>query len=203
VHVHRYEKLWLAASVLLIVGFIATVTYGALGLGITMVDDGDAIDPNALGDDDHFSEPRVEQTGDGEYDAYVIAQQFVFRPDPIVVPAGSEVTFHVTSMDVIHGFEVVGTNVNTMVIPGEVATFTVEFEEPAEYGIVCNEYCGAGHHAMEGQLQVVAPSEYGNGTGDGGAGASGSGGGTGASDSGGTGASGADRGADASGGDGA
>jgi len=47
-----------------------------------------------------------------------------------------------------------------MAIPGEVAEITVEVDEPREYGIVCHEYCGQGHHDMEGVLQVVPADEY-------------------------------------------
>lgn len=159
-HVHRYEKLWFAASLVLIVGFIATVTYGALGLGITMVADGDTVEPQSVYEDERFAQPGVEQTGEGEYDVYVVAQRFAFIPGEVVVPANSEVTFYVTSIDVVHGFQVVGTNVNTMVIPGEISTITVEFDEPGEYGIICNEYCGEGHHDMESQLRVVPQDEY-------------------------------------------
>ncbi len=160
-NIHTYEKLWLAASMVLIVGFIATIVYGSVGIGIAMVDDdGGTIDPNALGEDERFSEPRVEQVGENEYEAYVVAQAFIFQPDPIEVPANSEVTFYVTSRDVTHGFAVAGTNVNTMVIPGQVAEMTVQFDEPGEYGIVCNEYCGSGHHYMEGKLIVHEEDEY-------------------------------------------
>jgi len=94
------------------------------------------------------------------YAAYVVARQFTFQPDPIVVPANSTVTFYVTSADVIHGFEVVGTNANAMVVPGEVSELTVKVEEPQEYGLICNEYCGAGHHVMEGKVNVVSQAEY-------------------------------------------
>jgi cytochrome c oxidase subunit 2 len=160
-NIHTYEKLWLVVALVLIVGFIGTVTYGAVGAGIEMVDnEGGTIDATAVGEDDRFSEPRVERVGENEYEAYVVSQQFIFRPSPIEVPANSRVTFYITSIDVIHGFEVVGTNVNTMVIPGQVAEITVEFDEPAEYGIVCNEYCGEGHHDMEGELVVVPEDEY-------------------------------------------
>jgi len=160
-HIHDYEKLWLALSLIMIVGFIATVTYGAVGAGIEMIDDsGDTVDPNALGDHPEFGDPGVEQVGPNEYDVHVIARQFVFQPDPIVVPANSTVTFYVTSADVTHGFEIVGTNANAMVIPGEVAELTVEVNEPNEYGIICHEYCGSGHHDMEGLLRVVPEDEY-------------------------------------------
>lgn len=47
-----------------------------------------------------------------------------------------------------------------MAIPGEVATMTVEFDEPGEYGVICNEYCGSQHHEMEGELIVVDEDEF-------------------------------------------
>jgi len=161
--IHRFEKAWLVASLLLIAGWIATIVYGAAVPGVAMVgDDGaqiaDASDPTA---NEEFREPGVYCNDAGtECDVYVVAQQFLYRPDPIVVPAGSEVTFHVTSQDVMHGFQLVGTNVNTMVTPGQIAVLTVEFDDPAEYGVVCNEYCGGGHHTMAGMVEVVERSEY-------------------------------------------
>ncbi|SDK46553.1 cytochrome c oxidase subunit II [Natronorubrum texcoconense] len=160
-NIHTYEKLWLVAAMVLIVGFIATITYGSVGLGITMVGDQQpTIEPSEISDDERFGEPRVEHVGENEYEAYVVAQTFAFSPDPIEVPANSEVTFYVTARDVIHSFSVAGTNINTMVIPGEIAEMTVEFDEPGEYGIVCNEYCGSGHHDMEGMLHVVPEDEF-------------------------------------------
>ncbi|NGM68210.1 cytochrome C oxidase subunit II [Natronolimnobius sp. AArcel1] len=160
-NIHSYEKLWLAAAMLLIVGFIATITYGSVGLGITMVGDQEpTVEPDALNEDERFGEPRVEQVGENEYEAYVIAQMFTFQPETIEVPEDSEVTFYVTSRDVIHSFSVAGTNINTMAIPGEVAEMTVEFDDPQEYGVVCNEYCGPDHHNMEGQLHVVPEDDF-------------------------------------------
>ena len=84
----------------------------------------------------------------------VIASLYSFGPDPIEVPANQPVTFRITSSDVIHGFEVVGTNANAMAIPGYVSQFTFTFARPGEYLIACNEYCGTMHHAMTGKLIV-------------------------------------------------
>jgi cytochrome c oxidase subunit 2 len=164
--IHRFEKAWLALAMLLIVGFIATVTYGAVGAGVSMVDDsGGQIDPDSLSDHPQFGDPGVQpvEGAENSYDVYVVARQFFFQPgtnQPIRLPAGSTVTFHVTSPDVIHGFAVAGTNVNTMVIPGQIAEITVEFDETGTYGIVCHEYCGSAHHTMEGQIVVVPQSQY-------------------------------------------
>ncbi len=167
--IHRYETIWIGVSLLLIVGWIATVTYGAVGVGVEMVGDsgGSIEEPSDPTASSNFEEPGVYQTGDDEYAVYMIARQFLFEPgtsQPIRVPAGSTVTIYATSADVVHGFEVVGTNVNAMIIPGQVTQMTVEFEEPATYGVACNEYCGAAHHAMEGRLVVVPPEEFDGGS---------------------------------------
>jgi len=159
--IHRYEKLWFGVALLIIVGFIATVTYGAVGAGVRMVsDDGGTIDPDAIDEHEKFEELGVRHVEGDEYEASVQAIRFAFVPDPIEVPADSTVTFYLTSADVIHGFEMVGTNVNTMAIPGQVTEFTVEFDEPGEYGLLCNEYCGAGHEEMSGQVIVVPEDEW-------------------------------------------
>jgi cytochrome c oxidase subunit 2 len=162
--IHRFEKIWVACALVLIVGFIGTVTYGAVGAGVTMVNDaGGTVDAQALNEHEEFSDPGVRRVGENEYEVYVVAQQFVFRPgtaENITLPAGSEVTFYVTSSDVMHGFSLAGTNVNTMVIPGQVSKITVEFDEVRSYGIVCHEYCGSGHHNMAGLVDVVPQEEF-------------------------------------------
>ncbi|MFB6074417.1 MAG: cytochrome c oxidase subunit II [Haloarculaceae archaeon] len=165
--IHRFEKIWLVVSLVLIVGFIATVAYGAVGAGVAMVDDsGGTINPANVGPggaQTPFDDPGIRKVGENEYVVYVRAQQFRFVPgtqNPITVPADANVTFRVTSADVTHGFNVVGTNVNTMVIPGEISEMTVRFDEPGTYGLVCNEYCGVGHHTMAGTVRVVPQSQF-------------------------------------------
>lgn len=166
--IHRFEKLWLVGALLLIVGFIGTVAYGAVGPGVAMVSDsGGQLDHDAIANGNYnetsFKSPGVRKVGDNEYTVHVVSQQFLFRPgtnEPIRVPQGAEVTFYVASADVVHGFEVVGTNVNTMVIPGQSAQFTTRFDETGEYGLVCHEYCGSGHHTMAGQIVVVPQSQF-------------------------------------------
>ncbi|WP_323676062.1 cytochrome c oxidase subunit II [Halorubellus sp. PRR65] len=165
-HIHRFEKVWLALALVFILGLISSIVYGAVGPGIEMIDaEGGTVDPQNL-DDTAFADPGVEKVGEDEYEVHVVAKQFSFDPGSpangvIRVPANSNVTFYVTSKDVVHGFEVVGTNLNTMAIPGQVSKMTVQFGDASTYGIVCNEYCGAAHHAMEGRIVVVPESEYG------------------------------------------
>ena len=66
---------------------------------------------------------------DGKVTVRLIAQQYSFEPQCIVVPAGMPVTFRGTSTDTIHGFVVGRTNANTMLIPGFVSTFTTTFPQ--------------------------------------------------------------------------
>jgi len=77
----------------------------------------------------------------------------------MTLPAATPVTFHITSVDVVHGFEIVRTNGQSMVIPGYVSQFTTTFA-PGEYMIACNEYCGQGHHLMYGKVTVVPAAEW-------------------------------------------
>lgn len=166
--VHTFEKVWLGASLLLIVGFIATIAYGTVGAGIAMVDDsGGQISAEAVQNGDTgtaFDDPGVYRESDDHYVVYVVARQFQFVPgsggDPIRVPADARITFKVTSADVTHGFAIAETNINTMVIPGQVAEVSAQFDEPGTYGLVCHEYCGAAHHTMGGSIVVESPEEY-------------------------------------------
>lgn len=169
--IHRYEKFWFGLSLLLIVAFIGTITYGAVGAGVSMVnDDGGTVEPENLTDHEKFQQyqnANATRVGDGEYAVAVQAIQFAFIPgsgQPIRVPEDSEVTFYISSSDVTHGFNIVGTNVNTMAIAGQMGKMTVEFgeyDEPETFGIVCHEFCGApGHENMAGQIKVVPDDQW-------------------------------------------
>jgi cytochrome c oxidase subunit 2 len=77
-------------------------------------------------------------------------------PSEISVPAGSTVSFHVTSPDLLHGLVLERTNINVTVLPGKTASVTARFDEPGEYRFFCHEYCGLAHHVMFGKV-VVEP----------------------------------------------
>jgi cytochrome c oxidase subunit II len=71
-----------------------------------------------------------------------------------VIPKGAHVTFYVTSPDVMHGFSIPLTGVNTMVTPGWVSTVSHTFVQSGTFLLVCNEYCGAAPHLMAGKIEV-------------------------------------------------
>ena len=163
-HIHRFEKIWIGLSLLLIAAFIGIVLYGftVLDLKVPGIADSGTIDPMNLAETE-FAQPGVRQVGENEYEVYMVVRQFLFMPGtgrPLTLPAGSEVTFHLASPDVIHGVHIPGTNINSMVIPGQVATFKTIFPEARTYGMICHEYCGPAHHTMEGLIEIVPPSEF-------------------------------------------
>lgn len=97
---------------------------------------------------------------DGKVTVRLVAQQYSFVPQCIVVPADTPVTFRGTATDAIHGFVVGRTNANTMLIPGFVATFTTSFRSAGEQLMPCHEYCGTGHEAMWARVQVLPAEEF-------------------------------------------
>jgi cytochrome c oxidase subunit 2 len=149
-----YEKIWMWAAAGMIAAFLGAIAFAAASAAIQPPSHMETIDPATVYDDPEFGNPGVTVRDDGSVLVVGLAEMFFFDPDPIRVPAGRPVTFRLTSADVIHGFEVVGTNANAMVIPGYVTEFTVTFHQPAKRLILCNEYCGLLHQQMVAQLIV-------------------------------------------------
>jgi cytochrome c oxidase subunit 2 len=149
--VDLYEKVWMWVAAVLILAFFAAIAVAAGVHAVHPPSHMETIDPAAVLESEEFSRAGVEVTADGRVVVTVVSEMFLFDPDEIRVPAGRPITFRLTSTDVIHGFEVVGTNANAMVIPGYVTEFTVRFA-PGEYLITCHEYCGLLHHQMQGLL---------------------------------------------------
>ena len=122
----------------------------------------ETIDPRTLHISGEFAEGNLGTTlsPDGKVVVRLVAQQYSFEPQCLLVPAGVPVTFRATSTDVVHGFVVFGTNANTMLIPGYVATFTATFAQAGEHVMPCHEYCGTGHEGMWARVQVVSADEF-------------------------------------------
>jgi cytochrome c oxidase subunit II len=155
--VHLYEKAWMWAAGAIILVFLSSILFGALAQASAPPSHVETIDPTTARTDPRFAQPGVTIHDDGSATVVALSQMFSFAPMEIRVPANRPVTFRLTSPDIIHGFQVVGTNGNAMVVPGYVTEFTTTFA-PGDYLIVCNEYCGIAHHIMQGRLIAeVAP----------------------------------------------
>lgn len=152
--VEAYEKTFLALGGTLLVVCLLALLYATVAMGLHLPKSVGKIDPATVDTTPPFDQPGVRQTGPGRYEVVLIAQAWRFIPNEIRVPAGAEVTIRATSPDVIHGLDVVGTRINMMIIPGQVATATYRFGEPGEHLFVCHEFCGINHHTMFGKVIV-------------------------------------------------
>jgi cytochrome c oxidase subunit 2 len=152
--VHVYEKAFLWVGAVLLVAIMGTLAYTSLAMGIHLPGHVQQVDPAQVRSLPPFDAPGVRQVGEGRYEAVFLGSAWQFQPNEIRVPAGAEVTFIATSTDVLHGFEIAGTRLNMMLIPGQVAKNSYTFTEPGEHLIICHEYCGAGHHVMYGKVIV-------------------------------------------------
>ena len=149
-----YERIWMWAATAIIVLFLGAIFVTAAAQAVQPPGHIETIDPATVLSHPEFGTPVVTTRPDGSVVVPVVAGMFSFTPDPIEIPANVRVTFRLTSPDIIHGFQVVGTNANAMAIPGYVTQFSVTFPKPGEYTIACNEYCGLLHHNMVGKLVV-------------------------------------------------
>ena len=70
-------------------------------------------------------------------------------------PPGSTADIYLSTADVTHGMQIVGTNVNLMAVPGAVNYARVKFDKAGDYLVVCNEYCGIQHHNMAARIHVT------------------------------------------------
>lgn len=156
------EKRWAIIVGVIIAALVAMMVFTGLHWAAMPPSRVETVDIKTLHISGEFVENNLGTTlaDDGKVMVRLIAQQYSFEPQCIVVPAEIPVTFRATSTDAIHGFVVGTTNANTMLIPGFVATFTTSFKKPGEHLMPCHEYCGTGHEAMWARVQVLPPQEF-------------------------------------------
>ena len=156
------ERRWAWVVALIIGSLIAMMIFTGVHWASMPPSRVETIDPRTLHLSGEFVEGNLGTSVDanGKVVARLVAQQYSFEPQCLMVPQGVPVTFRATSTDVIHGFLVGGTNANTMVIPGYVATFTTTFRNAGEQVMPCHEYCGSGHEGMWARVQVVPADEF-------------------------------------------
>ena len=153
-HVDRFERYWMWAATGMLALFLGAIVVMALSGSAHPPSHVETVDPELLRVAGEFATPGVTVRPDGGVTVVMRAEFYIFRPEVIRVPAGRPVTFRITSADVLHGFQIVGTNVNLTVAPGYISQATTTFTRSGEYLVVCNEYCGLAHHLMQGKVIV-------------------------------------------------
>lgn len=95
--------------------------------------------------------PIVEATPGG--DAYLRGSMWAWYP-VLKFKKGQTYRLHVSSTDLQHGLSLQPMNMNFQILPGYDHVLTITPTEVGEYGIICNEFCGIGHHLMTGRIIV-------------------------------------------------
>jgi cytochrome c oxidase subunit II len=86
-------------------------------------------------------------------DVFLIARLWAWWPI-LELEKGKTYRLHLTAMDYQHGFSLQPENINIQVLPGYEHVVTITPNRSGTYAIVCNEYCGIGHHKMVSKLYV-------------------------------------------------
>lgn len=90
----------------------------------------------------------------------ILAERFSFTPSEIRVPRGVTLELRIRSDDTMHGFRIVGRNVNLLVPKRRQGEAVVVFEavDAGRYAFECSRLCGAGHNFMRGAIVVEEPA---------------------------------------------
>jgi cytochrome c oxidase subunit 2 len=99
---------------------------------------------------------------DGGVTVRMIAEQYLFVPQCVVVPTGVPLRFRITSADVVHKLTISDAGDEVKAVPGYVVETHLRFERAGEYPMPCHEFCGPGHYAMRSKLIAVPPEQFRN-----------------------------------------
>jgi cytochrome c oxidase subunit 2 len=141
-----HEKRILIAAVVLLLIFFGGLAYAYRTYGVRI--------PSCVTDVRPFDEGQVIQRGEGEFEVQMVAKMWAFEPKEVTLPPGANVTLYLSTADVVHGMQILGTNVNLMAVPGSVNLAQVTFDEEGEFPVVCHEYCGRNHQNMAGKFII-------------------------------------------------
>ena len=87
-------------------------------------------------------------------DVYLIGRLWQWWP-LLELEKGQTYRLHISSMDWQHGFSVQPVNINTQIVPGYEMVLTITPDTDGDQTIICNEFCGIGHHNMVGKIYIT------------------------------------------------
>ena len=160
--VDESERRWTYVVAAVVAFAFAVIIFASVHWSAQPPSNVETIDASRLHLSGEFMEGNLgtEMRPDGSAVVRVIAQQYSFVPQCIVVPTDTRVVLRVTSPDVVHGFLIAGTNVNSMVLPGFVAEVRTRFDRPGDHLMPCQEYCSVGHQGMWARVKVLERGEF-------------------------------------------
>ena len=158
----RYETRWalaMAAFIFLLLGMIVFTGVHFASMPPSRVE---TIDATTLDLKGEFVEGNLGTyvAPDGKVFVHLLAEQYAFRPSCLLLPEDVPVTFRATSADVVHGLDIGGTNINTMLVPGYISTFIASIHGVGQHAMPCHEFCGMGHEAMWARVVIVPKAQF-------------------------------------------
>jgi cytochrome c oxidase subunit II len=158
----KTELWWTALVIAVVTAIMLAIIYAGVVHHINPPSNIETIDPKTLHLTGEFTEGNLGtkvEAGD-QVTSRIVATQFAFQPQCIVVPSNRTVTLRFATPDVVHGILVTGTNVNTMIIPGYVSQVHTVFTKTGDLLMPCHEFCGLGHSQMWATVRVVPEDEF-------------------------------------------
>jgi cytochrome c oxidase subunit II len=151
----RVSAAWITVTTVLVLGLFGFGTY-------------QLIVPNGAGGGQGASPAWAPNKVDLQ--VQVIAQQWVFtyrypqfggfETTQLVLPEGSMIQFHVTSLDVIHSFWAYQLGVKADANPGVDNIAFARAQQTGPVVVRCSELCGLWHGAMFNYGRVVSPAAF-------------------------------------------
>ena len=160
----RAERGWAFVSFALIALVAVLAAVAGIRQAVTPQARVEAAPPQSFQEGGEFAESNLgsAREPDGSVTVRLAAQQYSFTPQCILVPTDAAIHIRGVSADVVHGFLIAGTNVNTMFVPGYVATASARFAAPGDHLTPCHEFCGMGHHGMWAIVRVIDRKAFDN-----------------------------------------
>jgi cytochrome c oxidase subunit II len=158
----RVERRWATVSIAIIFLLAAMAAFAGIHQSTMPQVQVETIDPTTLHLNGEFIESNLGSAvePDGTVTVRAIGQQYSFTPQCILVPTDTPISFRATSPDVVHGFLIEGTAINTMLVPGYISALPARFNEPGEHLMPCHEFCGVGHEGMWGKVRVIDKADF-------------------------------------------
>jgi len=108
------------------------------------------VEASQVGEEEGVPVVRPQPGGD----AYMLARLWEWWP-VLELQKGQSYRIHLSSLDWQHGFSLQPVNINIQVHPNLEHVVTLTPTKTGVFSVVCNEFCGAGHHTMVGRIRVV------------------------------------------------
>ncbi|MFC6732275.1 MULTISPECIES: cytochrome c oxidase subunit II [unclassified Haladaptatus] len=151
----RLEITWTVATAIILL-FVGVASYQVLGNEFVTAPE------DAAENIEEENAVVVEVTAQKYFWTFHYPQHGVNASDTMVIPSDRPVYLKITSTDWLHAFHVPELGLKQDAFPGETHTIKTKVNPSGEgtYQLYCAEYCGVGHSAMLGEVNVTDGETY-------------------------------------------